>query len=90
MYMETRDAAEDGWLCVLEVLSRTKSEQVLGILAAGALEDLISEWGPEFIDRIEMEARQSTDFRALLFGVWESSDPGVCARVAAAKANHAA
>jgi hypothetical protein len=85
MQLTDRERAEDAWTTILEVLSRTRAEEALGILAAGPLEDLISEWGPSFIDRIETEARRNPAFQALLRGVWKSGDPSVCERVAAAR-----
>ncbi len=86
MRLEDREAAEDSWLAILEVLQRTQVDEVLGVLAAGPLEDLISHWGTSFIERIEAEAIGSPRFRDLLKGVWESGDPDVCDRVVALKA----
>lgn len=77
--------AEDAWAAILEILSRKPSQQVVGHLAAGALEDLIEEWGPLFIERIELEARQNPNFRHLLGGVWRSSTPEVWERVERAR-----
>jgi hypothetical protein len=76
---------EECWRAILEVLSRNPSEHVLGMLAAGALEDLIERAGPTFIDRIEQQTRRDPAFRHLLGGVWESSTPEVWARVEAAR-----
>jgi hypothetical protein len=76
---------EDCWLTILEILSRKPSEEVLGTLAAGALEDLIERDGPAFIERIEHQALRDSAFRRLLGGVWESSTPAVWARVEAAR-----
>ena len=69
------------WQAILAVLDREPGENVLGILGAGPLEDLIHEHGPAFIDRIEFEARENPPFKALLTRVWESSTPDVWARV---------
>jgi len=74
-------SSEDCWVTILEVLSRKPPDSVLGVLAAGPLEDLIDYYGPEFIERIETEARRNASFRHLLGGVWESSTPDVWARV---------
>ena len=79
------EQAEDCWRVILEVLSRKPPPGVLGMLAAGALEDLIEDWGPMFIDRIELEARRSPAFRHLLGGVWESGPPEVWERVKTAR-----
>ena len=77
----TRAPAEDCWAAILEVLSRNPPEQVIAVLAAGPLEDLIDDHGPEFIERIETESRRNASFRKLLGGVWKSSTPDVWARV---------
>jgi hypothetical protein len=85
MRLPDKESAEDAWKAILEILARTRESEVLEILAAGPLEDLICEWGRLVIDRIEGEANRNPDFRALLAGVWERGDPSVCARVAQAK-----
>jgi len=72
---------DDCWAVILEVLARSPPDAVLGILAAGPLEDLIHYHGPEFIERIETESRRSAGFRHLLGGVWKSSSPEIWARV---------
>lgn len=79
--------ADDCWLAILAILSRNPPEPVIGVLAAGALEDLIDDYGPQFIDRIELEARRNPAFRHLLGGVWESSTPAIWARIETAR-NH--
>lgn len=73
------------WDAILAIAERKPSEQVLGIVAAGPLEDLIEYHGPEFIDRIESEARANPVFRKMLSGVWESSNEDVWARVQQAR-----
>ncbi|WP_454733352.1 MULTISPECIES: DUF6869 domain-containing protein [Cupriavidus] len=72
------------WALVLEILTRTGNERVLGALAAGELEDLIEYHGPAFIGRIERQAARDPRFRRLLCGVWRSSTPEVWARILAA------
>ncbi|KAB7768787.1 DUF6869 domain-containing protein [Xanthomonas maliensis] len=78
-------SVEDCWAAILEVLSRNPPELVVGVLAAGPLEDLIDRYGPEFIERIELQARRDPAFRHLLGGVWTSSTPSIWARVEAAR-----
>ena len=63
------------WRFILKVLERQPSEWALGMLAAGPIEDLISECGTQFIDRIETQARQNPLFREALHGVWQSTTP---------------
>jgi len=72
---------EDCWLAILATLSREPPPTVSGALAAGPLEDLIDDHGPQFIERIETEARRNPAFRDLLLGVWKSSTPEIWARV---------
>lgn len=79
--MDSLEQAEAGWCAILGILSRRPTEQVLGMLAAGPLEDLIHYWGPNFIDRIERLARDDVQFRNLLSGVWESSSPEIWSRI---------
>ncbi|WP_407067648.1 DUF6869 domain-containing protein [Marilutibacter alkalisoli] len=78
-------SAEDCWAAILEILSRNPPESVIGALAAGPLEDLIDASGPEFIERIELQARRDPAFRHMLGGVWASSTPSIWSRVEAAR-----
>ncbi|HET6430956.1 DUF6869 domain-containing protein [Dyella sp.] len=77
--------AEDCWATILAILARAPPKDVLGLLAAGPLEDLIHHAGPGFIDRIELQARKDPAFRHLLGGVWASSTPDIWARIEAAR-----
>ena len=77
---------EDCWSAILATLSREPPAKVLGILAAGPLEDLVEYHGPRFIERIEAEARRSPAFRDLLSGVWKNSTPLIWARIEKARA----
>jgi hypothetical protein len=72
---------EDCWLAILATLSREPPAKVLGVLAAGPLEDLVEYHGSRFIERIEAEARRSSTFRSLLSMVWKSSTPEIWARI---------
>jgi hypothetical protein len=87
MSLHVREQAEQAWLAILEVLSRSPSQEVIGILAAGPLEDLVEDWGIEFVDRIEHEARRNSAFRYLLGGVWQSSTLEVWSRIEKARGN---
>jgi len=82
--------AEDCWMAILEVLSRNPADHVLGVLAAGPMEDLREHHGPEFIERIERLARRDPAFRSLLRGVWKSRTPEIWQRVEKAQGYHAA
>ena len=72
---------EPYWQAILEVLRRNPGEQVLSMLSAGPLEDLIDNHGPEIIDRIELEAKKNPKFRSLLSEVWESSTSEIWERI---------
>jgi hypothetical protein len=77
--------AEDCWLGILEVVKLKPSDWVLGMLAAGPVEDLLEYSGAEFIERIEIEAQKNKDFRQMLQGTWESGSPEVWQRFIAAR-----
>lgn len=76
---------EEVWRVILAVLSLKPSPNIIGILAAGPLEDLIEDQGARFIDRIEDEARRNPAFRYLLGGVWESGRSEIWRRVEKAR-----
>jgi hypothetical protein len=63
---------EEAWQVLLRMLARS-SEDRIGSLAAGPLEDLLSGYGPQLIDRIAAEARTNEKLRQALQGVWISS-----------------
>ena len=75
---------EDAWQVVLAI-SRSESEletEVLAFVAAGPLEDIICKAGPEFIDRVEHEAKFNRQFGRLLTGVWlRRAEPAIRERV---------
>jgi hypothetical protein len=71
------------WRAILEILQRKPRDKVLGVLAAGPLEDLIEYHGPDFIEKIEREAIANPALKHLLGGVWQSSTPGIWARIEA-------
>jgi len=53
----------------------TCSDQVLGSLGAGPLEDLLARHGSDFIEQVENLARQDPQFRRLLGVVWQNKIP---------------
>jgi hypothetical protein len=57
---------------VLEILDIESSPEMLSLLAASLVEDVI---GPGTIDRIEREAAANAPFRDLLGGVWSFNQP---------------
>ena len=80
-----REQPDLAWLAILDALSEIGAnvkDQRLGLLAAGPLEDLMSEHGITMIDRVELHARRNPDFALLLGGVWRNDiDPGVWERM---------
>ena len=76
------------WRFITAAYKRNLSDKVFGALAAGPLEDLLAEQGPEFIDGVEELARTDPRFNSLLGGVWRSSmTEEVWQRVQAARLN---
>ncbi|GAB3358576.1 DUF6869 domain-containing protein [Lysobacter tyrosinilyticus] len=73
----TGSEPETLWQFVLDVLALQPSNNVLGMLAAGPLEDLIQDHGAAFVDRVAAEAKSNQSFAALLPKVWvpASGDP---------------
>ena len=45
------------WSAIVELSRRPLTDQQIASLAAGWLEDLLCHHGPDFIDRVEKEAR---------------------------------
>jgi hypothetical protein len=75
---------ELAWVVIQNVVARysesalfteeeTEGRKVLGNLAAGPLEDLLAEHGPNFIDRVETEARRDRRLFWTLGCVWKNS-----------------
>lgn len=58
---------------IRSVLAKVSDEEVLAVLAAGPLEDVLGKHGPEVIDEVEKLAHQDHRFRELLFGVWRNT-----------------
>jgi hypothetical protein len=69
---ELGEHPDDAWRFILEVLHLDRNGEVVDVLAAGQLEDLLSSHGPAFIERVETEARTDPRFATLLGGVWKS------------------
>ena len=82
---EETSEAEDAWKAILRILELDPPDEVLAVLAAGPLEDLIDDYGALFIDRIETESRRNPRFRQLLGGVWKGSSADIWARVEACR-----
>ena len=63
---------EEVWQVLLAIARGEKElePEALAYVAAGPLEDIICRAGPEFIDRVEHEAKFNRQFGRLLTGVW--------------------
>ena len=57
---------------ILTILDIDSSELILGTLAAGPLEDLLSRHGVDVVDQIETESRRNPKLKVLLTGVWRN------------------
>ena len=51
---------------------KNEAKHILGMAAAGPLDNLLDQHGPGFIERIEAEARVDARFKWTLGGVWHS------------------
>ena len=61
-----------GWRLILGILKYDKSDKILPGLAAGPMEDLLSDHGKEIIEQVKEEARTNDRFNYLLGGVWQN------------------
>jgi hypothetical protein len=75
MFDTVYDSPEVAWPAILEILARELTDDQISSLAAGPLEDLLTVHGPEFIERVEHEARQNARFNHLLEGVRQNEMP---------------
>lgn len=76
------------WRFVTAAYQRDLSDKTVAILAAGPLEDLLADDGPEYIERVEELARRDPKFNYLLGGVWRSTmTDEIWRRVQAARLN---
>jgi hypothetical protein len=56
-------APELAWELIVELIERAPSDKSLGFFAAGPLEQLLSDHGPTFIERVEERAASSAKFQ---------------------------
>jgi len=64
-------APDDAYEVIRELVRLAPSPYVLGIIAAGPLEDLLSDWGERLIDRLEADARDDPKLMAACARVWK-------------------
>lgn len=65
---------ELAWEFILTVIGQQPPDNVLRILSAGLLEDLLTSHGPQFIERVAEQAAESPVFKHTLGGVWLDSE----------------
>jgi hypothetical protein len=70
LFDECLNEPEIAWHTILQILQHDLSPEQIALLAAGPMEDLLSHHGPDFIDRVEAEAKRTPKFNDLLGGVW--------------------
>lgn len=81
-YDLVRENPDEAWFLILEILRRNNSSQILEVLPAGLLEDLLTKHGERLICAVESEAKANPSFATLLGGVWRNSiSEGVWSRV---------
>ena len=64
---------ENLWRFVCAAYTRDMPMEDFAVLAAGPLEDLLANFGPDYIDRVEELARRDSKFGDLLGGVWKNT-----------------
>lgn len=75
------------WKAILTIVAAKPAPIVLANLGSGPMEELLELHGVAYIDRIEKEARQNSDFQSLLHDVWGLSDDKIWQRVLTARLN---
>jgi len=63
------------WRFILTAYRRDLKDDVISILAASPLEDLIAFFGGQYINQIEELAQKDPKFKNLLGGVWPNKTP---------------
>jgi len=88
MREQVQSAPEIAFEIVLLMIDAITTSRQASHVAAGPLEEIIAEHGPQFIDRIEVLARRSPRIRFVLTGVWPlgNKNTPVWARIVALRA----
>jgi len=78
VYMLPVDEPEDCWRFVQIACELPLSNDQLGLLGAGVLEDLMDSHGADFLDRVQSASKESAAMRRVVDAVWTMSmDPYV-------------
>lgn len=76
-FMVMHELCEDrpaiAWELIKLILKQDQSPMIMQVLSAGPLEDLLANYGLEYIAKVEAEAKANPQFASLLGGVWRSS-----------------
>jgi hypothetical protein len=67
-----RDEPERAWRIIIALSEQSTDEECKSLLAAGPIENLLSQHGPAFIERVEQRAAADAEFNHILGGVWRS------------------
>jgi hypothetical protein len=73
MYDLCEDRPAVAWELIQLILKQDQSQKIIQILSAGPLEDLLAKHGPDYIEKVEVEAKSNPQFASLLGGVWQNS-----------------
>ena len=65
---------DEAWQLVLDLVAKAPDPMSLGLIGAGALEDLLWRAGDELIDRVEVEAPTNPRLREAISSVWIGTD----------------
>lgn len=68
-----RGEIEELWQFVIRTYKKELSQELISILSAGALEDVLGAKGEEYIGRVELLAANDPKFKYLLGGVWQNA-----------------
>lgn len=81
---------QEAWKVILEIIEETNSDEIIGNLAAGPFEDILSEHGDFFIDEVEIKTRQNPKFTKLVLGVYQGGmSESVWSRIQVLKGRYA-
>ena len=81
------DSPQLCWQAIIGIVEGVPQHRVLANLASGPMEELVELHGLEYIDKIESQARSSSDFRVLLRELWETTNSAIWTRILHARAD---
>jgi hypothetical protein len=71
--LDDRASPDLWWDFILTALAHDHGDESLAYFAAGPLEDFLSRFGDDVIERVENEARRSPLFQRAVSGVWRNN-----------------